>query len=116
MRQGGVLAAAGIVAIEKMTGRLCDDHTTAKQLAVGLSGMTGIRLNLDQVQSNMVFFELDDSIPFDAVEFADRVAQKHNVWLDTRGPRAFRAVTHYWIKPEDIVTTLNAVRSESGAA
>jgi threonine aldolase len=116
MRQGGVLAAAGIIAIEKMTTRLRDDHATAKQLAEGLVKIDGIRLNPDQVKSNMVFFDLDDSVVLDAMELADQVAKKHNVWLDTRGPRAFRAVTHYWITPESIDTTLKAIRAESGAA
>src|SRR5262249_6482203 len=65
MRQAGVLGAAGIIALEKMSMRLGEDHENAKRLARGLAEIPGITLDLNQVQTNMVFFSLDDSIPLD---------------------------------------------------
>ena len=60
MRQAGILGAAGIIALEKMTLRLHEDHANAKRLAEGLSTIPGIELVRDQVQTNMVIFSLDD--------------------------------------------------------
>jgi threonine aldolase len=110
MRQVGVLAAAGIIAVEKMTARLAEDHANAKRLANGLAALPGIRLNLDQVQTNMVFFALADEVPLDAQAMYDILAREHNVKLDVTGPRRFRAVTHYWITPERVDTALAAIR------
>lgn len=111
MRQAGVLAAAGIIAIEEMTRRLDEDHATARRLAEGLACIDGIRLNLQQVQTNMVFFSLDETIPYDAKALSDRLAQQYNIKLNVIGPRSFRAVTHYWITPERVDVVLEATRT-----
>jgi threonine aldolase len=110
MRQVGVLAAAGIIAVEKITKRLAEDHANARRLATGLAALPGIRLNPDQVQTNMVFFELADEIPLDAQAMSDILSREHNVKLNAIGPRRFRAVTHYWITPERVDLTLEAIR------
>ncbi|MBN1430165.1 MAG: low-specificity L-threonine aldolase [Anaerolineae bacterium] len=110
MRQIGILAAAGIIAIEKMTTRLQEDHDNARRLAEGLSDIPGIHLNLKQVQTNMVFFRLADSTAIDATQMTAALAREHNIRLDVRGPRSFRAVTHYWITPERVDITLAAIR------
>ena len=110
MRQVGVLAAAGIIAIEKMTTRLHEDHANARRLADGLSHIPGICLNMEQVKTNMIFFRLDEFVPFDATQMAVTLEQDHQIKLDVTGPRSFRAVTHYWITPERIDSTLVAIR------
>jgi threonine aldolase len=116
MRQVGVLAAAGLIAIEHMTMRLGEDHAHARQLAEGLCTIPGIGLDMAQVQTNMVFFWLDESLPFDAQGLYERLDTGYNVKLDVTGPRSFRAVTHYWITPERIETALHAVRETLEAA
>lgn len=110
MRQVGILAAAGIIAIEKMTTRLDEDHANARRLADGLTHIPGVRLDLSQVQTNMVFFWLDEAAPLDAAQLADVLQQEHNVRLDVTGLRSFRAVTHYWITPDRVDKALAAVR------
>lgn len=116
MRQIGILAAAGIIAIEKMTTRLGEDHANARRLADGLSRIPGVCLDLSQVQTNMVFFWLDDSVPLDASQLANILKQEHDVKLDVTGPRRFRAVTHYWITPDRVDKTLAAIQHVLGNA
>lgn len=111
MRQAGILAAAGIIAIEKMTRRLHEDHANAYCLAEGLAQIPGIKLDLNQVQTNMVFFSLDDSIPLNTEQMYDILERKHNIKLSIRNDRTFRAVTHFWITPERVDTTVGAIRS-----
>ena len=116
MRQVGILAAAGIIAIEKMTGRLAEDHANARRLAEGLSRIDGIRLDLDQVQTNMVFFSLAESVPFDARALYETLERNYNIKLDVTGARDFRAVTHYWITEERVDTVVRAIRETLEAA
>ncbi len=109
MRQTGILAAAGILAIEEMAPRLHEDHVNACALAGGLAQVEGIGLNMDQVQTNMVFFWLEDDVPCDAATLAAQVEAAADVKLDITGPRSFRAVTHYWITPERVQTAVEAI-------
>jgi threonine aldolase len=108
MRQVGVLAAAGIVALEKMVDRLSEDHANARQLAEGLAGMLGIVIDPACFQTNIVIFELaPDAIS--PVTFATDLAA-NGVRLHAIGGRRFRAVTHYGIDAADIDRALSAVR------
>jgi threonine aldolase len=110
MRQAGILAAAGIIAIEKMTKRLGEDHANARQLAAGLCQIEGIRLDLDRVHTNMVYCDLDDSLPGDAYWLRDRLAADYDIKIGPTGPRSLRLVTHYWITPARVETTIAAFR------
>lgn len=110
MRQAGVIAAAGIVAVEKMTQRLAEDHANARLLAEGLQSIPGIGLNMEQVQTNMVFFWLEETVPIDARQLANALQERHNVKIGVTGPRQFRAVTHYWITAESVQTAIEAIR------
>lgn len=110
MRQVGILAAAGIIAIEQMTTRLDEDHANARRLAEGLAATRGVTLDLDRVQTNMVFFALDDDAPLDARQLADRLEEGYDIKIMLTGPRSFRVVTHYWITPERVDRTLEAIR------
>ncbi|HOE56675.1 MAG TPA: low-specificity L-threonine aldolase [Bacillota bacterium] len=61
MRQAGILAAAGLIALEKMTKRLPEDHENAKYMAKRLAEIPGIKLNYEDVQINMVFFDMEET-------------------------------------------------------
>ncbi len=98
MRQAGILAAAGLIALEKMTGRLGEDHANARALAEGLAQMPHFEIDLARVQTNMVFFGLRDGVKLTAPELAERL-KGYNIWLMALNERNFRAVTHYWILP-----------------
>lgn len=102
MRQAGILAAAGMIALNEMIERLEDDHAHARMLAEGLSRLPGIQVEPDMVRTNMVFFELADDVPWSSEEIAGRLRDLAGVWVGTNGSRGFRAVTHYWIGPHDV--------------
>ena len=108
MRQAGVIAAAGIVALSEMTRRLDEDHANAGKLARGLAEIEGISVAPEDVKTNIVYCEVDRAgLPAEAL-----VKQ-----LDTEGVKVlpvgkdrFRAVTHYHIQSEDIDFTLDCFR------
>ncbi len=101
MRQAGVLAAAGLVALESMVDRLSEDHTRAKRLASELSEVPGLQIDLGGPQTNMVFVSLEDEVPYSAAEIVSRL-ESHQVKVGDVAPRNFRLVTHYWIDDEAI--------------
>ena len=109
MRQAGVVAAAGIVAIERMTERLGEDHENAAYLAAELATIDGI--DVQPVHTNMVFFGLRDDVLMDASDVAHQLSQQHNVWIGARSARAFRAVTHYWVGREEIDLLISGLRN-----
>jgi len=111
MRQVGVLAAAGLVALERMTDRLHEDHENARLLAEGLAELPQIEINLESVQTNMVFFGLKDNVPLSAPQLSERL-KAHNILLLPLNERRFRAVTHYWIRPEDVIWVLASLQKE----
>ena len=110
MRQAGILAAAGIVALNEMIDRLADDHARARQLAEGLARIPGAQVDLDMVRTNMVFFDLTDDVALSSEEVAARLRQSANVWLGTNGSRGFRAVTHCWIDDDEVGVFLGALK------
>ncbi len=109
MRQAGILAAAGIVALDQMVDRLAEDHANAKRLAEGLNLITGVEIDPDTVDSNLVFFGLGQEVTVKPADLITRLDQDYNIKIGGRGGRHFRAVTHYWITGEMIETTLAAV-------
>jgi threonine aldolase len=102
MRQVGVLAAAGLVALEHMVDRLAQDHANARTLAEGLSELPGVRCDLRRVQTNLVYFDVE-SMPAQA--FLDECATR-GVVSEATGPHTVRLVTHYGIDVEDIQSAL----------
>lgn len=108
MRQAGVIAAAGIVALEEMVDRLAEDHANAKHLAQGLAALPGIQIDPDTVETNIVIFELvrEDMTP---AELSTRL-RDHGVLLLPIEGRRLRAVTHYGIEAGDIDAALTAFR------
>jgi threonine aldolase len=107
MRQAGILAAAGIVALETMVERLGEDHERARQLAQGLSEIPGINLDPHSPQTNMVFLSLDERLPLNAKMAASKLAEQ-KVYVGVIGERRFRLVTHYWIDDEAIEHSIKA--------
>jgi threonine aldolase len=108
MRQAGVLAAAGIVAITEMVDRLAEDHANARRLAEGLEGVTGISIDPKVVKTDIVYFEVTRS-GIDAKTLAGRLAEEGVRVLPT-GPRHIRAVTNYHVSADDIDYTLRVLR------
>jgi threonine aldolase len=116
MRQAGILAAAGLVALREMVERLADDHAHARLLADGLAQIPGIVVQPEMVRTNMVFWGLDESVKVGGTAVADALRDRANVWIGPTGPRSFRTVTHYWIgrrEVEALLTTLRETLAES---
>ena len=108
MRQAGIIAAAGIVALTHMVDRLAEDHANARALAAGLADLKGIRIDPSRVQTNIVLFEVDPGLA-SRDEMLARL--KAEGLLATPGMgNLVRMVTHYGIEAEDIGRALAAVR------
>lgn len=107
MRQAGVLAAAGIIALEEMVDRLAEDHLHAHQLAEGLSQLPGVTLDKGSPNTNMVYIALNHPIQHNAFEVSQRLKDM-GVLVGITGPRHFRLVCHYWIRDEDIPSVIDA--------
>lgn len=109
MRQAGVIAAAGIVALTEMVERLAEDHANACLLAEGLAGLPGIHLDLQRVQSNIVIFELAAEAALDPASYIAAL-REHGVLMSRMGGQRVRAVTHYGIGAEDIHSAVAAAQ------
>ena len=109
MRQAGVIAAAGIVALETMTDRLADDHARARALADQLRQIPGVLLDADRPPTNMVYLELAPDAPLDGAGMEQALAQ-NDILIHAVGPRRIRLVLHYWIDDEGVERTVNAFR------
>jgi threonine aldolase len=92
MRQSGILAAAGLYALDHNLARLADDHDNARLLAERLAGLRGVSLDLATVQSNIVIFRMKEGAP-DAATIAARAAEV-GVLVSAFALRTVRAVTH----------------------
>lgn len=108
MRQAGILAAAGLYALEHNIARLKDDHERAKRLARALHTVPHIRVNPDAVETNIVFFEvIGTALPPGELVIA---LKREGVLLNAVGGSQFRAVTHLDIREEDIDTAAQVLR------
>jgi threonine aldolase len=108
MRQAGIIAAAGIVALDQMVDRLKEDHTNARSLAEGIHQIEGLDIDLSTVQTNIIYFNLaSDRITGD--ELLKRFDTGGVKTLQT-GTGIFRMVTHYGIERDDIDAALSVMR------
>ncbi len=107
MRQAGILAAAGIVALETMVDRLAEDHARARQLADGLRSVPGLVLETGTPATNMVFVSLLPEIKSDTGEIREAL-KAHGVLVGASSERRFRLVTHYWIDDSAANQTIQA--------
>jgi threonine aldolase len=99
MRQSGILAAAGLWALDHNFERLAEDHANARLLAERLAGLRGVSLDLATVQSNIVIFRLEEGAP-DAATVVAR-AQERGVLVSAFAARTVRAVTHLDVSRAD---------------
>ncbi len=115
MRQAGILAAAGVHALDRHVDRLADDHRHARRFAEGVAGIDGLDLDLDSVESNIVYFEVEESVGRTGREISASLAER-GVSIGALGPRLLRAVTHLDVAAADVDTALAVLREvmESG--
>lgn len=106
MRQAGIMAAAGVVALEKMIDRLKEDHENARTLAEGLVEL-GMEVEMETVQTNIVYFRVPSSM-IDAQEFVVKL-KEHDVIVNPPRKGRIRMVTHYGITRDDILHALKAL-------
>ena len=114
MRQAGILAAAGIVALEQMVERLAEDHENCKRFAFGLADFPQIEVDVDRVVTNIVNFSVRNAqqerlTDAETMQFLEK-AREHSVLMGTMGEGTIRAVTHYSLNGEDIMAALGGIR------
>ena len=110
MRQAGILAAAGIVALQEMVPLLPDDHRRAHLLAQGLKSVPSLVVETDPPQTNMVFTRLDDSSPLTGSELVMLAAEK-GLRFGLVGERRFRLVLHHWIDDAAVAKAVDVLNS-----
>ena len=109
LRQSGILAAAGLYALDHNISRLADDHSNARLLAERLAGLPGVRLDLATVQSNIVIWEMTPDVPDAAIIVAR--AKDAGVLISALGGRTIRAVTHMDVSREQCRQAADVLRS-----
>ncbi len=109
MRQAGILAAAGIVALETMVERLAEDHSRARYLAEGLSEIAGIVLEPGTPATNMLFFGFADSVQLSVSQIEQKLAER-GILTSAASARRYRLVTHCWIDDAGVDKTVAAFR------
>jgi threonine aldolase len=107
MRQSGIIAAAGITALEQMVDRLAEDHENARRLAEGIARIPGLSIELKRIHTNIVYFDVADE-QFDAEILVAQLAER-GIRILQLAPSRLRAVTYYGISSEDIKITLTAM-------
>ena len=112
LRQAGVIAAAGLVALETMVDRLAEDHANAQTLATGLANTAGLRVDLEGVQTNMVMCFVD-GLGVPAPEFARRLGEK-GVLTNAVDAKKVRFVTHKDVSGADIGQALSVIAAVAG--
>jgi len=113
MRQVGIVAAAGIISLEKMTKRLTDDHARARRLADGLRKVQGVLVDEGSPFSNMVYLNLANDVKMDTAEIIASAA-KQGILLDCESPRRIRLVTHYWVDDSAVDKVIQAFSAALG--
>ena len=106
-RQAGILAACGIVSLKVMTKRLGEDHANAQKLARGLSGIKGFTVNLNQVKTNLVFFDFDGG-DFTPPMFVEE-CRKEGILFTNYSGKLCRMVTHWGIEESHIDFVLSII-------
>ena len=105
MRQSGIVAAAGLYALDHHVERLADDHTRARRLAEGLAGLPGVGLDPATVETNIVIFSVPDAPAFCAA------LEREGVGMLPVGPDRVRAVTHLDVDDDGIERALQVARA-----
>ncbi len=108
MRQAGIIAAAGVYALEHNVERLAEDHANAKRLAEGLADIAGISIAPDEVETNMVYFTVDPA-RMSAPDLAARLLAAHGVRVGAIDEKTLRAVTHLDVPAAGVAAAIQAV-------
>lgn len=108
MRQAGILASAGIVALDQMVDRLSEDHLNAKKLAKGLAEIDGLDIDLTNQHTNMVYFNLNEAVTVSPIDFENKVAE-YGVLINDRTNRRFRMVTHAWVDGKSVERAIDVI-------
>jgi threonine aldolase len=109
MRQAGIIAAAGIVALNEMVVRLAEDHANARRLAYAISQIQGLAIEPHRIKTNIVIFDLvDQRVTEDKLISG---LKEKGVLLHHAGPSRFRMVTHFGISEADIEATIGALHA-----
>ena len=111
MRQAGIIAAPGIVALESMIKRLKEDHLNARHLAEGISRINGIQVNLNRVQTNMVYFDIE-GLAITAGHFLSKL-EENNILALALSKNKIRMVTHKEITKEHVEKIVTAIETIS---
>jgi threonine aldolase len=114
MRQVGVLAAAGLIAMEHSPGKLHDDHANARFLGEGLASLPGIQIDPRKVATNIVVFDVSGIGPAPA-ELSAKLKQR-GVLMNAINERQMRAVTHYDVTRADCAQALEALAATIAAS
>jgi threonine aldolase len=109
MRQVGVIAAAGIIALEKMTKRLAEDHANAQLLVRGLAGITGVSIDPEKVQTNILVFDITGTGV--SVQELSAKLKEHRVLANGISATEMRMVTHKDVSREDCETALSIIKT-----
>lgn len=107
MRQAGIVAAAGLVALRSMVDRLADDHANARQLAEGLGAIPGLQVEIETVQTNMIMFDVLDA-RWDAGALSGAMVRA-GVLSNAMGQRRIRLVTHKDVAAAELPEVLNRI-------
>jgi threonine aldolase len=113
MRQAGILAAAGVVALERMVDRLAEDHVNARTLAEAVAKLPGLAVDLGSVQTNIVIIRVsrgDRARSVAATEELVKGCAARKVKIHAMGPMAIRCVTHKDVDAEDTHRAIDAFR------
>jgi len=110
MRQAGILAAAGLIAIEKMPLRLHEDHAHARMLAEALAGIAEVEIDPETVQTNIVIFQLKTKKPADLIA----ALKAKGILASQLGPRSVRLVTHHDVSESACELAAKALKEELG--
>jgi threonine aldolase len=108
MRQVGVLAAAGLVALEESPKILNEDHANAKQLAQALAGMRGVRIDPERVQTNIVIFDIAEA-GLTTAQFSAELKSR-GVLANGINQREMRMVTHFDVTRDEIERTIGITK------
>lgn len=107
MRQAGIIAAAGLISLERMTKRLAEDHAQAKKLADGLRQVKGLTVDTNSPYTNMVYLNLSEDVSLNTQQITQQM-KNFGVLVDPENARRFRLVTHYWIDDAAVEKTISA--------
>jgi threonine aldolase len=110
MRQAGILAAAGIVALTEQRSHLAEDHARAKKLAASLAEIKGVAVNSRDTDINMVFFSFTAAKDLKQAERIMEIFTRRNILINPPEDGVFRFVTHYWIGDAELKTIVGASR------